>query len=134
MRTTPLGPAARWLLLLLTAFGLTMMHTLGHAGMQMGTPAAPHAATLGVHAPAAVSAPLTCPDDHCPHHSGMDGWSICLAILGGLAVIVVLAAHLATRRHLAHIVSAANRAARGSRSPPRSPTGLLIASTAALRI
>lgn len=126
------------MLLLLTAFGLTMMHTLGHAGMQMDPAAAradmPAAATVGADVPAAAPAPLPCPDDHCPHHSGMDGWSACLAILGGLAVIVLLAAHLATRRHLPHIVSAASGAARGSRSPPRSPSGLLIASTAALRI
>jgi len=121
-------------LLLLTALGLTMMHTLGHAGMQMDAPAAPHAATLGAHAPATASALPPCPDDHCPHHPGMDGWSVCLGILGGLAVVVLLAAYLAGRHSAELTPASATIPGKASRSPPRAPTGLLIASTAALRI
>ncbi|WP_203726997.1 hypothetical protein [Paractinoplanes durhamensis] len=133
--------AARWLLLLLTAFGLTTMHTVGHAGMQMSDPVAAGmsaAVAAAAHAPASAAvsaAPQPCAGDHCPHHTGMDGWSICLAILGGLAVIVLLAIRLATRRHAPPTTAAATgRGGRGSRGPPRPPTGLLIASTAVLRI
>lgn len=142
---TGVGPVARWLLLLLTAFGLTMMHTLGHAGMQMDQPTSHpsgmHAAVVAAadspamaDLPAVAAAPDACPGDHCPHQPGMDGWSICLAILGGLAVIVLLAVRLAARRTSLRPGAAAGRTGRGPRPPPWPGTGLLIASTAALRI
>jgi len=138
-QTTGAGHLARWLLLLATAFGLTIMHTLGHAGMQMDQPmnhgTGLHPAVLSTaDTPVVAAVPDICTGDHCPHHSGMAGWSICLAILGGLAVIVLLAVRLAARRTSPPAGAAACRTGRGPRPPPPLPRGLLIASTAALRI
>src|SRR4051812_3587240 len=81
------------------------MHTLGHAGM------AGHAhqssATSPVWPMTAVAATMpmltadaACSGDHCPAmpaHPGADGWSVCLAILTGLATVAFLALLLFVR-------------------------------------
>jgi hypothetical protein len=130
--------AARWVLLFCTLFGLATMHTLGHAGMHVDT-------HVDTHEPAAVTTAMVsaapdghCPDGHCggrPDHGRMSGWEVCLAVLGGLAVAVLLAALL--------LVPAAGLPAsirerltglRVPRPPPRRRVGLSVASVAVLRI
>ena len=138
------------MLLFCTLFGLAAMHTLGHADMRMD--AHPHVAAMPnaavtvtapdviaggiVQAAAVVAAP--CTGDHCGgqrDHGGMTGWSICLAVLGGLAVVVLLAALL--------LQPARDRTRTGgkpvsdlppARPPPRRRAGLTVASIAMLRI
>lgn len=138
------------MLLFCTLFGLATMHTLGHAGMQMnphvgstGMPSAeagllPSGMSLGMFTGEDAGAP--CPDDHCGggHGSGgMDAWSVCVAILGGLALVALLSAlflsrgNSGTRPH--------DQDAPGNLPVPRAPPGwrhhgLRIASVAVLRI
>jgi hypothetical protein len=136
------GRAARALLLLVTVFGLAAMHTLGHAGMRMDTaqpgmsPAISAMAVPGaplIEAVAAASMP--CGGDHCPGgHGAMDGWSICLAVLGGLAVFVLLAALSVAVGGDRTRLRAATAAEAASRAPPIRRPGLTMASTAVLRI
>ena len=135
-RIVTAGRFARWLLLACTLLGLAAMHTLGHAGMRMD------ADRHGVHLAAApvgpgaamVAAARDCPAGHCDGDGAMSGWSVCLAVLGGLAVIVLLAVLLkwaASRRRVRRrpvAVSAAPRA------PPRRSAGLSAVSVAVLRI
>lgn len=138
-RTETAGRLARWLLLSCTLFGLAAMHTLGHVGPGVATHdpgAAMTVAPGGVHERTAVSAgdPADCPDGHCDGH-GPGGWSVCLAVLGGLAALVLLAALLtwsASRRSRARTRGAGGPAA--SRGPPRRPAGLTLASVAVLRV
>ncbi|MEV4705433.1 hypothetical protein [Actinoplanes sp. NPDC049316] len=144
------GRAVRWILLFCTVFGLATMHTLGHTGVHLdphGSSAvmadAPPATATGAAPPdvTAMAAAATgghCPDDHCGgqrDHGGMSGWAICLAVLGGLAVAVLLAALLLMP---ATGLLAASRARRSSlrapRPPPRQRMGLTVASVAVLRI
>ena len=131
-QTTKIGRTARWLLLFGTLFGLAAMHTLGHSGMRMEPE--PRPATVAFTGPAAVSAP--CPDGHCPGDPGaMGGWSICVAVLGGLAVFALLAALLIARRGRHEPVPGEPASAAGTpRAPPIRPVGLILASTAVLRI
>ncbi|WP_430640984.1 DUF6153 family protein [Couchioplanes caeruleus] len=137
------------MLLFCTLFGLATMHTLGHAGMQMdshaGGPAmlvaeAGHiadGANLGSLMDTAASVP--CPDDHCGDGhgtGGMDAWTVCLAVLGGLALVVLLSVLLVSRRGEAARRHDGNAQ---SRSAPRAPPGwrhqgLRVASLAVMRI
>jgi hypothetical protein len=140
------GRVARWMLLACTLFGLAVMHTLGHAGMQMGMHAAHDGGsasqglaatgdtTMAFEAVAAVTVD-GCASDGCAHAGpghghggGMDGWSVCLAVLGGLAVVVLLSALLlgaATRRAVWSRLAARVVTPRG---PPIRSAGLIIAS------
>jgi membrane-associated phospholipid phosphatase len=127
------GRAARWLLLACTLFGLAAMHTLGHAGMRMaadhhGVQVAAGPVTMGL----ADAVGAHCPDGHCD--GAMSGWSVCLAVLGGLAVIVLLAILLswaASRRRVRlHLVAVSA----APRAPPRRTAGLTTASVAVLRM
>lgn len=128
---------ARWLLLLCTVLGLTAMHTLGHTGMAAHDP---HTATAMTSADAAPS--LTpahnCTGDHCPAnpgHSTPDGWSVCLAILTGLAAAVLLAvAVFAVASGFAALAAQRAPGFRLSRAPPGRPPGLTITATTVLRI
>jgi hypothetical protein len=137
------GRAVRALLLLVTVFGLAAMHTLGHAGMRMDTATSPRMSqAISVMtvpgAPlieAVAAASLPCDSDHCTdEHGAMNGWSICLAVLGGLAVFALLAALSvavwADRTRLRE----ATAAEAASRAPPIRRPGLTMASTAVLRI
>ncbi|GIF01737.1 hypothetical protein Ari01nite_92010 [Paractinoplanes rishiriensis] len=92
---------ARWLVLACTVIGLTAMHSLGHAGM------AGHHETHGDARSTATTAGVAswtegCPGDSCPMtpgHGSPAGWSACLAILSGVAVVAMLVVLIvATRR------------------------------------
>jgi hypothetical protein len=142
---TDIRRSARWLLLLGTLFGLAAMHTLGHTGMQMDQPAhheTPAMTSIVVPGQAYLEptahmreAPA-CTGDHCPgDHGAMSQWSVCLAVLGGLAVFALLVAVLIGGRRTR--TSAAGQAMSTpvtSRAPPQQRFGLTIASTAVLRI
>ena len=136
---------ARWLLLLGTLLGLAAMHTLGHAGMRMD-----EHRTVGMNGSAAVkpavagpswlavvgaAASPACADDHCDDHGAMSEWSICLAVLDGLAVLALLAALLMTRRADRGGVRGTPSSVPGSpRAPPHRRPGIILASAAVLRI
>ncbi|BCJ47602.1 hypothetical protein GCM10010168_19600 [Actinoplanes ianthinogenes] len=129
-----IGRGARTVLLLCTVLGLALMHTLGHSGVR-----AEHSGSVAM---TSMSATLTaaedCPDDHCAgghDHGQLSLWSVCLAVLGGLTVVVLLAMALlvATRS------GDRPRGTRGSRhragrAPPIPGAGLTLAATAVLRI
>lgn len=149
MQAAGVGRSVRWILLLCTVFGLATMHTLGQAGVNPHThgPSAvmsdavpatsAGAAQPGVTDMASAASGGHCPDDHCGgqhDHGGMSGWAVCLAVLGGLAVAVLLAALLlmpATR----FLASSRERRSllRAPRPPPRQRVGLTVASVAVLR-
>ncbi|WP_329534469.1 hypothetical protein OG568_35155 [Streptomyces sp. NBC_01450] len=100
---------ARWGQLTLLAallFGIVTMHTLGHpsghgtgTGMSaaMRTGAGTSADNGSDHsayampAPSAMSAPSAAPEPKMPPMSGMDPLSVCLAVLGGLTLVLLLA-------------------------------------------
>jgi hypothetical protein len=132
-------------------FGLAAMHTVGHAGMQMsaGVQVMPGStATLVARhvAPGAAVQPMVaavmggCADDGCAdpsHHGGgpMSGWSICLAVMSGVAVIVLLAASL--RRATTGRSRMRFRAASGvvvPRGPPGRRSGSTMVAVSVLRI
>ncbi|MDI6101395.1 DUF6153 family protein [Actinoplanes sp. NEAU-A12] len=137
--TAPTGFITRWVLLVCTLVGLAAMHTIGHTGPTGGMhPAAASTATVMVGVPgavAAVSAAAPCLDGHCDGHGSMDPFSVCMAVLQGLAVAVLLAVLLLTvlgghgRPH-----AAARPAAGAPRAPPARRTGLTIAEISVLRI
>jgi hypothetical protein len=138
-QTTGIGRAARWLLLLGTLFGLAAMHTLGHGGMRMDHDPRPAAVAMVPAGPAVtgvVAVPSPCPDGHCPDdHGAMSGGSICLAVLGGLALCTLLAALLvAWQRERGPLRGAPASAPGTPRAPPMRRTGLTLASAAVLRI
>jgi Family of unknown function (DUF6153) len=137
---TTVGRAAHLALLLATALGLALMHTLGHTGVRGD----PHPAMTGMATAAAgavgvltaVVAAQPCPDGHCDGHGGhgSGAWSACLAILTGLAVIVMLLWLLtAARGQCLRPVPGVLRAL-SPRAPPDSTAGLTLASAAVLRI
>ncbi|HEX8343445.1 MAG TPA: DUF6153 family protein [Actinoplanes sp.] len=136
-QTAGIGRAARWVLLFCTLFGLATMHTLGHAGMHPDEHTHPVTmpATAVAMADAAQLTPAavtdtTCTGHDCGHdrqHGTMSWWSICLAILGGLAAVVLLAALLQgpVRRRAGTGGGAAGRI-RTPRPPPRRPARLTV--------
>ncbi|MFC3991167.1 DUF6153 family protein [Actinoplanes siamensis] len=138
-----IGRGARTALLLCTVFGLALMHTLGHAGVRAEEPRTASMITMSQAASLApvsfVAAAVTgeCPDDHCPghhDHGQMSAWSVCLAILGGLAVVLLLAmALLAAARPGPRPRGSGTPLRHVTRAPP-DRTGLTLASTAVLRI
>lgn len=139
------GRAAQWLLLLGTVLGLAAMHTLGHAGMQMGSEVG-HSCRTGSAMvaddgmPAAAVTLLMnavadpCAGDGCHDCGAMTGWSVCAAVLGGLAVAVLFALLLVVRRRSASGSGRSLTAHGTSRSPPIPVTSVLVRSTAVLRI
>jgi len=143
-RATDIGRGVRWLLLAATVFGLAMMHTLGHAGMQMDASPhsdAPHAVSVmtGAQAPAVQPAVMfvaaaPCTDGHCGG-GAMNGWSVCVAVLGGLAIVTILTALLVCRRRDPTVTPGEDASTPGTpRAPPRRRAGLTLATTTALRI
>ncbi|WP_204299577.1 DUF6153 family protein [Actinoplanes campanulatus] len=137
---TTVGRTARLALLLATALGLALMHTLGHAGVR----ADPRPAMTGTASTAAGAAEMLtavvaaqpCPDGHCDGHGGHDSgaWSACLAILTGLAVIVMLLWLLTAARDQRLLPVPTVLRALSPRAPPDRTTGLTLASAAVLRI
>jgi hypothetical protein len=132
----------RWLLLVCTVFGLTAMHTLGHAGTAgHGHPgAAVSPAQPMTVAPATMPelTAATCTGDHCPGmpaHSGLDGWSVCLAVLTGLATVALLAILLfMVIRPAGSALRRCVPPGRLPRAPPRHTAGLTITAATVLRI
>jgi hypothetical protein len=132
-----------------------MMHTLGHLGMPMN--AHPHtAAQAEAHAAGQLEAPglvitglwparlmheaipAPCPDGHCddtPAHGGTSAWELCLAVLGGITLVLLLGGVL--QRH-SPADTGRERDGVGEhwvgRGPPNHRAGLTVASIAVLRI
>jgi hypothetical protein len=107
------------------------MHTLGHAGMRADMHTHGHAgAAVAI---TAVAAP--CPEDHCGHDGEMSGWSVCVAVLGGLAVLLLLTVLLLARLSgSARSRTGAATSSRATRAPPWPRQGLRLTSVAVLRI
>jgi hypothetical protein len=133
-------------LLACTLVGLSAMHTLGHAGMhEMGAhPGRVHADAHGQVVQVLVAG-VASGDDcvGCVHLSspdgdrdgGMAGWSVCVAILTGFAVLLLLAAVLRamlTRRRVPRPGDA--RCAAPARAPPAGQVGLVLATVSVLRV
>ncbi|WIM98591.1 DUF6153 family protein [Actinoplanes oblitus] len=137
-----IGRLARTVLLLCTVFGLATMHTLGHAGVRGEHPGAPAMSAVQAAVPSITTGSMSsasaeaCPDDHCTgHHHQMTVWSVCLAVLGGLAVVLLLAmALVAAARPYPGPRGHERTRRRPTRAPPGTRTGLTLASTAVLRI
>jgi hypothetical protein len=138
---TAIGRTARLVLLLATAFGLALMHTLGHAGVRTDLHTA-HAAmavpaVTAVTAPMALTAATPCPGGHCDGHGShdpVDAWSVCLAILAGLAAIVLLLWLFTAIRGRRPALSPRVLRVLSPRAPPDRMAGLTLASTTVLRI
>ncbi|GIE36271.1 hypothetical protein Ait01nite_093160 [Actinoplanes italicus] len=135
------GRAARLALLLATALGLALMHTLGHTGVRADLhPAATGMDTTAVGPAGMLTAVVTaaqpCPDGHCDGHGGhgSGAWSACLAILTGLAVVVMLYWLLTLVQGRRLLPVPAVLRALSPRAPPDRATGLTLASAAVLRI
>ena len=137
---------ARLVLLACTLFGLAAMHTIGHGAVDhAGHHREPSAAvTLALFAidDVAPSASHDCVADGCGqaaarHGSGGHGMGIaelCVAVLGALAVAVLLAALLLTMitgRSPPRAPRCQERKA--SRAPPVLPFGLTLAAVSVLR-
>lgn len=125
------------------------MHTLGHAGMR------PHAHDAGqtavalpgwMHEPSAMNPAATTSADSgvcdggCAHapgpspHGGMTGWSICLAVLGALAMVFLLTMLIARARRRGPPAPDTGSWAVVARGPPFRPVGLAVAAVSVLRI
>jgi hypothetical protein len=131
---------ARCVLLLCTALGLAMMHTLGHAGLEHQTTHSASTATIGMAAgnQLAVGSTGGCHDpcDETPggHGGPMGAWQICLAVLSGLTIVVLLIALMFARGPSQQWVRRAGSHYSGpQRSPPR-PFALAVATVSTLRI
>jgi hypothetical protein len=142
-QTSTAGRLARWALLACTLVGLAAMHSLGHD-------AGAHASAMraeGHHTPvmtvAAADRAADCAGDGCTHLSAlpggggddMPGWSVCLAVLGGFAIVVLLgAALLATARHYYPAGALLGLSGAAPRAPPDLlPVGLTLATVSVLR-
>jgi hypothetical protein len=96
-------------------------------------------AALSAEAPVLTAAHAVtlspCGSDGCGGHAMSDGWSVCLAVLTGLGLLVVAATLLLSRRIRDHVLAAlaAVKALDGA-PPPRRPAGLLLTSATVLRI
>jgi hypothetical protein len=135
------GRTVRWLLLACTLFGLAAMHTIGHAGMRHG--ASDHSPAMVVAMSGTTSAESAADglcDGGCAHgpgsapHGGMAGWSVCLAVLGAVATLILLAMLVAPSRRRQRPASVADPWAVVSRGPPVRPAGLALAAVSVLRI
>jgi len=149
------GRFARWLLLACTLFGLAVMHTVGHAGMQMHAHDHPGAqassslpgpthdfGAMGTATTGTVATFVTSDicDGGCAHapssspHGGGTGWSVCLAVLGALAMVVVLIMLGARFRRRGPPTPDGGTWAAVNRGPPVKPVGLALATVSVLRV
>ncbi|MGP3924908.1 DUF6153 family protein [Streptomyces sp. 8N616] len=133
--------AARLLLVVVSALGVFVMHTIGHPSDTPGSEMSATAHAVGAHPmsgePGTVAAMDTPPvaegEVHgskavdvssAPHGPGMamDMASLCLAVLGAWALVSLLRAALASRREwLAHLIARALAAVRPNSPPPHPP-------------
>jgi hypothetical protein len=129
-------------LLACTAFGLAAMHTLGHVGV--------HGDSHAAHAHAAASADVavtvegaethicgcTHLDDSAPAQQPMPLWSICVAVLTGLAAVVLIAAFWRSlSRRTGYRPPVYHQCGPiACRAPPRRAAGLTVAAVSVLRI
>lgn len=133
------GRVARLVLLVCTLFGLAAMHTIGHGGVDHSS----HHDESQVVAAGMTLAPGDAASDGCecdhaalqPLGGGrMGGWGLCVAVLGALAVAVLLAALLlgaVTGRHPPR--TARGPGCTGPRAPPVLRLGLTLATVSVLR-
>ncbi|MGX6607356.1 DUF6153 family protein [Micromonosporaceae bacterium Da 78-11] len=144
-----MGRVARWVLLACTVFGLAAMHTLGHAGMHGPATheAAGHAIGMRVVGDTAVmtgsiTGVIGCAGNGCVQlgarrggDGDMAGWSVCVAVLTGLAILLLLAllwAGITARR--TSLPQRAGGTTGGARAPPLRRVGLMLARVSVLRI
>ncbi|RZU53196.1 hypothetical protein EV385_5088 [Krasilnikovia cinnamomea] len=130
------------MLLLCTLLGLSAMHILGHAGMH--EPAG-HAVGVHVGAGGPEMRALAWGDGcvgcvHVRSHDsdgdgGMSGWSVCLAVLTGFAVLLMLASLLrAVVDHRRPPGAGGGCGGVPARSPPDGQVGLVLATVSVLRV
>lgn len=125
------------------------MHTLGHAGMQMRAShhVAQAVATMAgaAHEPVADSdvtehAAGTVYESGCAHvpgpspHGGMSSWSVCLAVLGAFATLVLLVMLVARSGRRGPPAPGTGTWAVVSRGPPARHAGLAVAALSVLCI
>jgi len=132
------GRVARLVLLACTLFGLAAMHTIGHGGVDhVGHHDEPRAVAVGMAFAVGDAASDGCECDHAAMQplggSGMSGWGLCVAVLGALAVAVLLAALLLRAVTGRHPLRAARDPGRAPRAPPVLPFGLTLATVSVLR-
>lgn len=152
-RLATAGRIARWLLLACTAVGIAVMHTVDHAGMHRhiqvtsladaGWPVVATAQSLATATTTLAGTGSTAVAVDCagcahiapaaPGQSGMPAWCVCLAVLGGLAVVLaaLLLARIRRGDEPVATVAALPPAPRG---PPPRQTGLTLATVAVLRV
>jgi len=132
------GRIARLVLLACTLFGLAAMHTIGHGGVDHASHHdEPRAVAAGMVVAVSDAASDGCECDHAAlqplGRGGMGGWGLCVAVLGALAVAVLLAALLlsaVTGRRPRHPARGPGRA---PRAPPALRFGLTLATVSVLR-
>jgi hypothetical protein len=137
------GRLARWALLACTLVGLAAMHSLGHDGGAHASAMLAEGHHAAVMTVAAADRAVDCAGDGCTHLSAlpggggddMPGWSICMAVLGGFAVVVLLgAAVLAVARRYNSAGTLLGRSGAAPRAPPGLlPVGLTLATVSVLR-
>ena len=140
-QTSTAGRPARWALLVCTLLGLAAMHSLGHHGDAHPSMILAEGHHASVMVGAADSRAAPCADGGCVFLGAAPGggndtpaWSVCLAVLGGLAVVALLGALLPASRRAnpAGIVLAGSGL--DSRAPPGLwPLGLTLATVSVLR-
>jgi hypothetical protein len=124
------------MLLFCTLVGLALMHTIGHTGPHAGQH---HQLAAMPVAAGGMSAlvPADCPAGHCDGHDpgAMSGWSVCVAVLGGLVAVALLAALLSWMMSgRGRAWETAARRLPVPRGPPRRAAGLSLVSVAVLRV
>jgi Family of unknown function (DUF6153) len=131
-------PRLGWVLLLAcVALGMAAMHTLGHGThIGMAMTASAHRTTASAAMPM-QSQPIAHPrpGPGGTHEGGTAAWSVCLAVLGAVAAVVLPALLLRQRPGRTGATAHVMGRARPSRPPPRHPpSGLLLADLSVLRI
>ena len=138
------------MLLLCTLLGLATMHTLGHTELSMDSSGHGDRATVATttamdphgssaHQTSAFrAAPSTCSGDyrgHDPAHGGMAGWRACLAVLTGLATVLLALLLVGDAAHRTVVAGTdATAAVVRAYPPPGGRAGLALMSVAVLRI
>lgn len=126
------------MLLVLLAFGVAGMHTFGHqVGAADAGPSAIERASHGmalVYDGLAESTPVQLADSSTDHGMDLHVSTLCLAVLGAVAVVVSLALARHRRREVVACPRAGVPAAARGRAPPDRRVGLTLAVVAVLRI